>query len=154
MTSKVICEVRFELNGLNYLCSHAFLAFKSFPEMIETDYGRGQLWSIELRSFARNKKTTCEPAVHVRALSECGNEILPPWYRRIKWQFLFLTTQWCEWSLYRSLPLPLLSNPEVVTIVTMAHSHYSADSQSFLFYFGRKNHRVFEQLVFWLHKSQ
>ena len=54
MTSEVTSEVRFELSGLNYLCSHASLAFKGFPEMIDTDAGRGQIWSIELRSFVRN----------------------------------------------------------------------------------------------------
>ena len=36
MTSKVIFDLKIELSALNYLCSHAFLACKCFPEMIDT----------------------------------------------------------------------------------------------------------------------
>ena len=51
MTSVVTSEVRFELSGLNYPCSHASLPCKCFSEMIETT-DNSQLWSIDLRSFA------------------------------------------------------------------------------------------------------
>ena len=36
MASKVTYEIRFELSGLNCLCSHASLACNCFPEMVET----------------------------------------------------------------------------------------------------------------------
>ena len=55
MTSEVKADLKIELSDLNYLWSHASLACKGFLEMIPTDgQQRGQLWSIELRSFARN----------------------------------------------------------------------------------------------------
>ena len=37
MTSKVNDDLKIELNDLNYYCSHASLACKCFPEMIQTD---------------------------------------------------------------------------------------------------------------------
>ena len=43
-------EVRFELSSLNCLSSHCSLLCNCFSQMIPTD---GQLWSIDLRSFAR-----------------------------------------------------------------------------------------------------
>ena len=37
MTSEVKADLKIELSDLNYLCSHAYLACKCFPEMIDTD---------------------------------------------------------------------------------------------------------------------
>ena len=53
MTSEVTSDLKIELSDLNYLYSYASLACKGCREMIETNNKRGQLWSIELRSFAR-----------------------------------------------------------------------------------------------------
>ena len=50
--SEVTSDLKFELSDLNYLCCHAFLACKSFPEMIPTD----QLSSIDLRATPQVKK--------------------------------------------------------------------------------------------------
>ena len=41
MTSEVKADLKIELSDLNYLCSHASLACKGFPEMIETDNNNG-----------------------------------------------------------------------------------------------------------------
>ena len=42
MTSEVKADLKTELSDLNYLCSHASLACKGFPEMIHTT-DNGQL---------------------------------------------------------------------------------------------------------------
>ena len=36
MTSEVKADLKIELSDLNYLCSHPSMAYKCFPEMIET----------------------------------------------------------------------------------------------------------------------
>ena len=54
MTSEIKVELKIELSGLNYLCSHASLACKGFPEMIDTD--NGQLSSIDFAGLPPARK--------------------------------------------------------------------------------------------------
>ena len=57
MTSEVKADLKIELSDLNYLCSHASLACKGFPEMIETD-GRPimNITSLETREFSAGRE--------------------------------------------------------------------------------------------------
>ena len=66
-TSEVKADLKIELSDLNYLCSHASLACKGFPEMIDNNK-RGQLWSIDLRCFAAGKNQTKSPVSYSRFL--------------------------------------------------------------------------------------
>ena len=62
MTSVVKADLKIELSDLNYLCSHASLACKCFPEMIETDK--------QQTTTANYDPLTCVASPQVKRLSE------------------------------------------------------------------------------------
>ena len=76
MTSEDTSEVIFELNDLNYPCSHAFLACKGFPEMIHTTTANYDLLTC-LALLATKNMISLLRALEQKARSSTASSRIP-----------------------------------------------------------------------------
>ena len=74
MTSEDIYEVRLELSDLNYLCSHASLACKGFPEMIATN-NRANYDPLSCVASLATKNTVIQSIIMSHVIDQRINDV-------------------------------------------------------------------------------